>query len=60
MKLSRFTLFYDNYPKPGESLAFNTRTQSVIQLNQEVRGFIERVIHRKDAKDAEIIIFYCR
>ncbi|MBI4833206.1 MAG: SPASM domain-containing protein [Planctomycetes bacterium] len=42
-KLSQHTLFYDNYPKADESLVFNTRTQSVIQLDPDARKFINRM-----------------
>jgi uncharacterized protein len=43
MKLSRFTLFYDNYPKADEALIYNTRTQSVIQLDPPARAFINKI-----------------
>lgn len=49
MKLSRYTLFYKDYPKPGEYLVFNTRTQAIIGINQEVKDFIDKVIHRRPA-----------
>ena len=43
LKLSRHTLFYNDYPKPGEYLVFNTRTQAIMELNQQVKDLIERV-----------------
>ena len=46
MKLSRHTLFYDNYPTPGEYLVFNTRTQAIMELNQQVKDLIDRAISR--------------
>lgn len=46
LKLSRHTLFYDNYPKPGDYLVFNTRTQAIMELNQQVKDFINRITNR--------------
>ncbi len=43
LKLSQHTLFYDDYPQAGEYLVYNTRTQAIVQINQQARDFIERV-----------------
>ncbi|MFA5793823.1 MAG: SPASM domain-containing protein [Candidatus Brocadiia bacterium] len=43
-KLSRFTLFYENYPEPGEYLVYNTRTQAVMAINRQVKDFIDRTV----------------
>ena len=43
MKLSKYTVFYDNYPTPGEYLALNTRTQSVVVLNQQLKDLLDRL-----------------
>ena len=43
MKLSRYTIFVDDYPEPGKSLAFNTRTQCLVTLNREIRSLLEEL-----------------
>ena len=40
MKLSRYTLFVDDYPEPGKHLAYNTRTQALIVINEEIRSLL--------------------
>ena len=42
MKLSRYTLFVDDYPEKGDSIAYHTRTQAMVKLNQEMRQVLER------------------
>ena len=41
LKLSRYTLFYGDYPNPGEYLVFHTRTMAVLVINQQVKDFID-------------------
>ncbi|MEK7448042.1 MAG: radical SAM protein, partial [Planctomycetota bacterium] len=48
MKLSRYTLYYKDYPKPGEYLVLNTRTQSVITINQELKNLLDRLTSNQD------------
>jgi uncharacterized protein len=43
MKLSRYTLFYNDYPNKDEYLAYNTRTQGILGMNKEVKDFIDRI-----------------
>lgn len=43
MKLSKFTIFFPDYPEKGEYLAFNTRTQAIIKINAELKGFLDRL-----------------
>lgn len=38
MKLSRYTLFVDDYPEPGKSLAYNTRTTGLVALSSSLRN----------------------
>ena len=37
MKLARFNLWVENYPKPGDYLLFNSRTQALLKINQELK-----------------------
>ncbi|MEW6027565.1 MAG: radical SAM protein [Planctomycetota bacterium] len=43
MKLSKYTLFYDNYNSQGDALAYNTRTQGVLGVNKQAREFIGNI-----------------
>lgn len=43
MRLSKYTVFYDNYPGDGDCLALNTRTQSVAVINRQFREVLERL-----------------
>lgn len=43
MKLSRYTLFVDDYPEPGKSLAYNTRTQGLVVLSRQIRSFLSEL-----------------
>ena len=40
MKLSRYTLFVDDYPEPGKHLAYNTRTQGLVAINDEIKSLL--------------------
>jgi len=37
MKLSKFNLWVKDYPRQGESLLFNTRTQALIKVDQDLK-----------------------
>ncbi len=41
MKLSRFNLWVKDYPKQGEYLLFNSRTQALIKVNQELKEALD-------------------
>lgn len=41
MKLSKYTLFIFDYPTPGEYLLFNTLTQAMAVVNEELKDAIE-------------------
>lgn len=43
MRLSKFTVFYDNCPSDDKCLALNTRTQSVAVINRQTRDILERL-----------------
>jgi uncharacterized protein len=43
MKLSRYTLFVEDYPEAGKSLAYNTRTQGMVAINQEIRALLDEL-----------------
>ena len=43
MKLSRYTIFVDDYPGAGKSLAYNTRTQGLVAVNQEIRALLDQL-----------------
>ena len=54
MKLSRYTIFVDDYPHPGRHLAYNTRTQGMIVISQELRSILEEMPLAITAVDPEI------
>ncbi len=43
MKLSRYTLFVDQYPEPGKHIAYNTRTQGLVVINDQIRSLLEEL-----------------
>ncbi len=43
MKVSRYTLFVDDYPEKGESIAYHTRTQAMVKLNHCLRQTLNRL-----------------
>lgn len=47
MKLSRFNLWVENYPEPGKHLLFNTRTQALIKVNQELKEELDEICSHK-------------
>jgi uncharacterized protein len=47
MKLSRFNLWVEDYPKKGEYLLFNTRTQALIKINRELKETLDRLANSK-------------
>lgn len=58
LKLSRYTLFYNDYPNPGEYLVFHTRTLAVITINQQVKDFIEKATNpiKKDGDFSPVCV----
>jgi len=46
MKLSRFNLWVEDYPAKGEYLLFNTRTQALIKINQELKDGLDNLDSR--------------
>jgi uncharacterized protein len=45
MKLSKFNLWVQDYPTKGEHLLFNTRTQALIKVNQELKEALDNLVH---------------
>jgi len=43
MKLSRFNLWVENYPEQSKYLLFNTRTQALIKIDQELKENLEQL-----------------
>jgi len=43
MKLSRFNLWVENYPEQEKHLLFNTRTQALIKVDQELKENLEQL-----------------
>src|SRR3989338_8986975 len=41
MRLSTYTLFVENYPNPGECLAYHTRTQSLVKIDRELKEILD-------------------
>src|SRR3989338_2719068 len=41
MKLSRWTLFVQDYPAKGDYIAYNTRSQAIIVINEELKKILE-------------------
>ncbi|MFH1678196.1 MAG: radical SAM protein [Candidatus Omnitrophota bacterium] len=52
MNLSRYTLFVDDFPEKGASIAYHTRTQAMVKLNQETRGVLERISSIKNQESS--------
>jgi len=42
MRFSNHTIVLDNYPSENECLLYNTRTQGMVKINQELRDDIDR------------------
>lgn len=42
MQLSFHTIIIPNYPNPGESLLYNTRSQAMVKINDELKGLIDQ------------------
>ena len=47
MKLSKFNLWVKDYPNEGEHLLFNTRTQALIKVNQELKEGLDNLLNLK-------------
>jgi uncharacterized protein len=43
MKLSRYTIFIDDFPDPGKTLAFHTRTQAQVVIDRQLRDLLARL-----------------
>jgi uncharacterized protein len=43
MKLSKFNLWVKDYPKPNDYLLFNTRTQALLKINQELKDTLDEI-----------------
>ena len=43
MKLSKYTLFVNDYPKAGEHLVYHARTQALVKIDQEFRSILNRL-----------------
>jgi uncharacterized protein len=43
MKLSRYTLFVDDFPDKGESIAYHTRTQAMVKLSHCMRQMLNQL-----------------
>ena len=41
MQLSSYNIIVDNYPTQGEHLVYNTRTQALVKINQELRDILD-------------------
>lgn len=41
MKFSSHTILVNDYPAPGECLAFNTRTQALVKINRELKETVD-------------------
>lgn len=43
MKLSKYTLFVDDYPEPGKHLIYNTKSQGMIVVGDPLRSFLRQM-----------------
>jgi len=41
--LSKFNLWVEDYPKQGEYLLFNSRTQALLKINQELKNTLDEI-----------------
>ncbi len=43
MQLSKYTLFANDYPNPGEHLVYHTRTQALLKIDQTLRDVLTSI-----------------
>ncbi|MFH1479258.1 MAG: radical SAM protein [Candidatus Omnitrophota bacterium] len=55
MKLSRFNLWVEDYPKKGEHLLFNTRTQALIKANNSFKDELKALSGKEFEKNQSIL-----
>lgn len=58
MKLSRYSLFVDNYPEDGKHLVYNTRTQALLTINSSIRSVLDQMpmsVHKVDSKAGPLL-----
>jgi len=48
MKLSSYTICVEQYPTPDENLYYNTRTQAMVKVNNELKGVLEDYYNPKN------------
>ena len=51
MKLSKFNLWVKDHPDKGEYLLFNTRTQALLKINQELKEVLDKLASCKSPFD---------
>jgi len=51
MRLSKYALFVDNYPDPGEHLVYHTRTQALVKINRDLRDLLNQLDAPRLAQD---------
>ncbi|MFH1594122.1 MAG: radical SAM protein [Candidatus Omnitrophota bacterium] len=52
MKTSRFNIWVNDYPNKSEHLLFNTRTQALIRVNQQLKEELDRVAGAPERQSA--------
>ncbi|MFH2138986.1 MAG: radical SAM protein [Candidatus Omnitrophota bacterium] len=55
MKLSRFNLWVNDYPQKGENLLFNTRTQAIIKVNEELKQSLESLSKKQNSVRSSLV-----
>ena len=60
MKLSDYTITVEDYPKEGEHILFNTRTQAMVKIKQELKEILSakqldmlKELHKSMEQDME-------
>jgi len=56
MKLSDYTITVEDYPKEGEHILFNTRTQAMVKIKQELKEILSNY---HDPQKISLITKYC-
>ncbi|MBM3261939.1 MAG: radical SAM protein [candidate division Zixibacteria bacterium] len=51
MKLSTYTITGPDYPEPGSCIVYNTLTESMVVINQELKDMLDRLDHPTDLTD---------
>ena len=55
MKLSKFNIWVEHYPKEGEYLVYNSRTRALIKINSELKSILDR-LEKFTVEDSSLVM----